>query len=104
MTDLMAFLTNPQNLLSLVVGLLAFGAILGLVTGLSGGQKLNKRMKAVGERRDELKRRSRQAIAQQGQGVVAVVFLCGGIVGEEVGLVVMPIGEIDNEGAACWPA
>lgn len=68
MTDLMAFLTNPQNLLSLVVGLLAFGAILGLVTGLSGGQKLDKRMKAVGERRDELKRRSRQAIAQQGQG------------------------------------
>lgn len=68
MTDLMAFLTNPQNLLSLVVGLLAFGAIMGLVTGLSGGQKLDKRMKAVGERRDELKRRSRQAIAQQGQG------------------------------------
>ncbi|MBU1324716.1 MAG: type II secretion system F family protein [Alphaproteobacteria bacterium] len=67
MTDLMAFLTNPQSLLSLVVGLLAFGAILGLTSGLSGGQKLDKRMKAVGERRDELKRRSRQAIAQQGQ-------------------------------------
>jgi tight adherence protein C len=68
MTDLMAFLTDPQSLLSLVVGVLAFGAILGLLTGLGSGAKLDQRMKAVGERRDELKRRSRQAIAQQGQG------------------------------------
>ncbi|MBX9575017.1 MAG: type II secretion system F family protein [Caulobacteraceae bacterium] len=68
MSDLMGFLTNPQNLLSLAVGVLAFAAILGLLTGLTGGAQLDKRMKAVGERRDELKRRSRQAIAQQGQG------------------------------------
>ncbi|HEV7228559.1 type II secretion system F family protein [Brevundimonas sp.] len=68
MSDLMGFLTNPQNLLSLAVGVLAFAAILGVLTGMSGGAKLDQRMKAVGERRDELKRRSRQAIAQQGQG------------------------------------
>lgn len=67
MSSLMAFLTDPQNLLSLAVGVLAFAAVLGLLTGLTGGAKLDKRMKAVGERRDELKRRSRQAIAQQGQ-------------------------------------
>ncbi len=68
MTDLMAFLTNPQNLLSLVVAVLAFVAILGLAGGLTQGRGLDKRMKAVAERRDELKRRSRQAIAQQAQG------------------------------------
>ncbi|HEV2081765.1 MAG TPA: type II secretion system F family protein [Brevundimonas sp.] len=67
MTELMAFLTDPQNLLSLMVGLLSFAAIWGLITGLSGGKGLDKRMKAVAERRDELKRRSRQAIAQQAQ-------------------------------------
>jgi tight adherence protein C len=68
MSDLMGFLTDTQNLLSLAVGVLAFAAIWGLITGLSGGKGLDKRMKAVAERRDELKRRSRQAIAQQAQG------------------------------------
>lgn len=67
MTEIMGFLTDPQNLLSLIVGLLAFGAIWGLASGLNQGQGLDKRMKAVAERRDDLKRRSRQAIAQQGQ-------------------------------------
>ena len=35
---------------------------------MTGGADLEKRMKAVGERREELKRRSRQAIAAQNSG------------------------------------
>ena len=68
MTALMAFLTDPQSLLSLVVGLLAFVAVWGVLSSFGGGQGLDKRMKAVAERRDDLKRRSRQAMAQQGPG------------------------------------
>lgn len=68
MSDLMAFLTDPQSLLSLVVGVLAFATVLGLLGGLGQGQGLDKRMKAVAERRDELKRRSRQSIAATASG------------------------------------
>ena len=68
MTDLMTFLTDPQSLLSLLVAVLAFAAVFGLLSGLGQGEGLNKRMKAVAERRDELKRRSRQAIATQASG------------------------------------
>lgn len=58
---------DPQTLLSIVVGVLAFATLFSLLGGLSGGVKLETRMKAVAARRDELKRRSRQAIAA-GQG------------------------------------
>ena len=58
---------DPQTLLSIVVGLLAFATLFSFLGGLSGGVKLETRMKAVAVRRDELKRRSRQAIAA-GQG------------------------------------
>ena len=62
------FLTDPQNLLSLGVGVLVFATIITLLGSFGGGVKLEGRMKAVAVRRDELKRRSRQAIATQGQG------------------------------------
>jgi len=58
---------DPQTLLSILVGVLAFATLLSVLGGLSGGAKLETRMKSVAARRDELKRRSRQAIAA-GQG------------------------------------
>jgi len=58
----MRFITDPQNLLSIGVGIAVFASVLTLLGSLTGGQRLDKRMKAVGERREELKRRSRQAI------------------------------------------
>jgi tight adherence protein C len=63
---MIAFLTNPQNLLSLAVGILAFAALFTVLTGMTSGPKLEGRMKAVATRRDELKRRSRQALAREG--------------------------------------
>ncbi|MBJ7484656.1 type II secretion system F family protein [Brevundimonas sp.] len=63
---MIAFLTNPQNLLSLLVGVLAFAALFTVLSSMSGGAKLEDRMKAVATRRDELKRRSRQALAKEG--------------------------------------
>jgi tight adherence protein C len=63
MGQVMGFLTNIQNLLSLGVGVLVFATIVTLVSSFGGGAKLEDRMKAVAVRREELKRRSRQAIA-----------------------------------------
>ena len=60
------FFTDPQNLLSILVGVLVFATLITLLSSASGGQKLENRMKAVGERRDELRRKSRAALAQPG--------------------------------------
>ena len=58
----MQFITDPQNLLSIGVGVAVFASVLTLLGSFMGGERLDKRMKAVAERRDELKRRSRQAM------------------------------------------
>jgi tight adherence protein C len=63
------FLTDPQNLLSMAVGVLVFATALTLMGSMAGGAKLEGRMKAVAIRRDELKRRSRQAIATGSGGI-----------------------------------
>ncbi|MDP1912070.1 type II secretion system F family protein [Brevundimonas sp.] len=62
------FFTNVQNLLSLGVGVLVFATLMTLLGSFSGGAKLEGRLKAVAVRREELKRRSRQAIAAQNSG------------------------------------
>jgi tight adherence protein C len=64
MSGLIAFFTDVQNLLSVGVGLLVFATVLTLVGSAGGGVKLEKRMQAVADRRDELKRRSRASIGQ----------------------------------------
>ena len=67
MEGFMRLLTDPQNLLSIGVGVLVFATVLTLLSSMGGGVDLDKRMKAVSERRDDLKRRSRANIAS-GQG------------------------------------
>ncbi len=68
MSGLIELVTDPRTLLSLIVGALVFATILTLVGSMGGGVKLESRMKAVAVRREELKRRSRQAIASQASG------------------------------------
>ncbi len=63
------FLTNPQNLLSIAVGVLAFATMVTFAGSFAGGARLEGRMKAVAVRRDELKRRSRQAVATGTGGI-----------------------------------
>jgi tight adherence protein C len=65
---MISFFTDLQNLLSMAVGVLVFATVLTLMSSFGGGPKLEKRMEAVAVRREELKRRSRQAIAAQGAG------------------------------------
>ncbi|WP_292036523.1 MULTISPECIES: type II secretion system F family protein [unclassified Brevundimonas] len=62
MNGFFRFITDPQNLLSIGVGVAVFASVLTLLGSFMGGERLDKRMKAVAERRDELKRRSRQAM------------------------------------------
>ncbi|WP_435994695.1 type II secretion system F family protein [Brevundimonas sp. LjRoot202] len=66
MGDIIGFVTNLQNLLSMGVGVLVFATLVTLLSSFTGEAKLENRMKAVAERREELKRRSRQAMAAQG--------------------------------------
>ncbi|WP_420472191.1 MULTISPECIES: type II secretion system F family protein [unclassified Brevundimonas] len=68
METFIAFFTNVQNLLSLGVGVLVFATLVTLLGSIGQGASLDNRMKAVSVRREELKRRSRQAIAQGGPG------------------------------------
>ncbi|MGQ2991908.1 MAG: type II secretion system F family protein [Brevundimonas sp.] len=63
------FLTQPQNLISILVGLLVFATLVTLLAPMAGGASLEGRMKAVAQRRDELKRRSRQALATGAGGL-----------------------------------
>ena len=60
---MIGFITDPRNLLSLGVAIAVFATLVTLMGSLGGGVKLESRMKAVALRRDELKRRSRQAMA-----------------------------------------
>jgi tight adherence protein C len=64
--DIARVLTNPDNLLTAFVGLVTFATIVTVAAPMFGGQNLDKRMKSVALRRDELKRRSRQAMAKDG--------------------------------------
>lgn len=69
MEGFIRFITDPQNLLSIGVGVLVFATVLTLLSSMTGGVQLDKRMKAVAERRDDLKRRSRANMAA-GQGAL----------------------------------
>ena len=68
MNGILIFLTDPRNLLSMGVGVAVFATVLTLLSTVMGQADLNKRMKAVSERRDELRRRSRAAIQGGAQG------------------------------------
>lgn len=69
MTDFTSAIMSPANLISLAVALLAFFAFLTLGRNLTAGEDLEKRMKAVAQRRDELKRASRQSLAKEQNSV-----------------------------------
>jgi tight adherence protein C len=59
-------LTDPDNLLTGFVALVTFATIVSIAIPMLGGHDFDKRMKSVAARREELKRRSRQAMAKDG--------------------------------------
>jgi len=63
----MEALVDPKNLLTALIAILTFATLVTLLGGLTGGGKLENRMKAVADRKEALRQRSRQQIAQQAQ-------------------------------------
>lgn len=66
--DWIDFFTDPVNLLSIGVGVLVFATVFTLLGSMTQGVSLEGRMKAVSVRREELRRRSREAIARNAPG------------------------------------
>ncbi|MEM9963972.1 MAG: type II secretion system F family protein, partial [Asticcacaulis sp.] len=64
MTALAAFIMDPANLIAIAVGVLVFIALITLSRSMTSGNSLDKRLKAVASRRDELRRQSRQHLAK----------------------------------------
>ena len=62
MEDFIRFITTPQNLLSIGVGVAVFASLFTLLSSMGGGQSFEKRIKHVSDRRDELRRRSRASM------------------------------------------
>ena len=61
-----SIVTDPDNILAAVVGVLSFATIVTLASPMLNRSNLEGRLKSVANRREELKRRSREALASKG--------------------------------------
>ena len=66
--NLLAILTSPDNLLSAFVALVCFATIVSIATPMMGRSTLETRLKSVSSRREELRRKSREALAIKSNG------------------------------------
>jgi tight adherence protein C len=64
--DLVSVLTNPDNVLAAFVALVCFATIVTIATPMLTRSNLETRLKSVSTRREELRRKSREALATQG--------------------------------------
>jgi tight adherence protein C len=69
MESFAAFITTPANIVAIVIALMAFFSVVTLGSGMVENNELEKRMKSVALRREELRRASRQAMAKDGAGI-----------------------------------
>ena len=65
MNDFAAFIMSPATLIGGVVAVIVFFAVMTLGRSVTSGDELNKRMKAVATRREELRRISRQSVGKE---------------------------------------
>jgi len=61
-------LTNPQTLFSAFIAIVVFATIVTLASPMLSGNGLEGRLKSVANRREELRRRSREAMSQKSGG------------------------------------
>ncbi|KQY35573.1 type II secretion system protein [Caulobacter sp. Root1455] len=61
-------LTNPQNLFSAFIAIVVFATIVTLASPMLSSNGLEGRLKSVANRREELRRRSREAMSQKSGG------------------------------------
>ena len=63
--SLVTTLTDPQNVITVLAGALSFATVVTLAWPLFNRDNLDSRMKSVATRREELRRRSREAMAKE---------------------------------------
>jgi tight adherence protein C len=64
--DFAAIVTDPANLIMAAVGVVTFATIVTLASPLMNRSNLEGRLKSVANRREELRRRSREALVNKG--------------------------------------
>ena len=65
MSNIAAIVTDPNNMIMAAVGLTTFATCVTLASPLMNRSSLEARLKSVANRREELRRRSREALAQK---------------------------------------
>lgn len=66
LTDIAQFIMTPSTLIAGGIAVLAAISVMTLMKGMVVDEQLEKRMKAVGQRREELRRMSRQTVSTNG--------------------------------------
>ncbi|WP_340647352.1 type II secretion system F family protein [Phenylobacterium sp.] len=66
--NLLQALTDPDNLLAVFVALVCFATIVSIATPMISRSTLETRLKSVSTRREELRRKSREALAVKSNG------------------------------------
>jgi tight adherence protein C len=61
-------LTSPANLVAVFVALICFATLMTIITPMFNRSSLETRLKSVSTRREELRRKSREALAVKSQG------------------------------------
>ena len=69
--NLVQILTNPDNILAVVVAAICFATIVTIVGPMLNRSGLESRMKSVADRKEQLRRRSREALAARGSSAGA---------------------------------
>jgi tight adherence protein C len=63
-----AVITSPANLVAVFVALICFATLMTIITPMFNRSSLETRLKSVSTRREELRRKSREALAVKSQG------------------------------------
>jgi tight adherence protein C len=69
LTEIAQFIMSPSTLIAGGVAMLAAISVMTLMKGMVVNEQLEKRMKAVGQRREELRRMSRQNVSSGGSSL-----------------------------------
>jgi tight adherence protein C len=64
----LAVVTNPANLVAAFVAVACFATLMSIITPMFNRSSLETRLKSVSTRREELRRKSREALAVKNQG------------------------------------
>jgi tight adherence protein C len=68
--DIVGVLTNPDNIFSTFVAIVTFATLVTMLAPMANRSSLEARLKSVSSRREELRRKSREALAKNGSATL----------------------------------